>query len=72
MPRGDGTGLSGHGPGTGHGLGKGQGRGRMGGKGLGVDSNCVCPNCGRRVPHKRGTPCYQVIYTKCGAKMIRQ
>jgi hypothetical protein len=71
MPRGDGTGPSGQGPGTGRGLGKGKGRGRMGGKGLGVGGNCVCPNCGARIPHQRGIPCSQVTCTKCGATMIR-
>jgi len=34
MPRGNGTGPAGRGPGTGRGLGQGGGRGRMGGRGL--------------------------------------
>jgi len=62
MPRGDGTG-----PPRG-----GGGRGRMGGQGLGVGGNCVCPNCGATVAHKRGAPCYQINCPKCGTKMVRQ
>ncbi len=71
MPRGDGTGPAGRGPGTGRGLGRGGGRGRMGGSGLGVGGECVCPNCGHRVTHQRGTPCYQVSCPKCGTPMTR-
>ncbi len=71
MPRGDGTGPYGQGPGTGRGLGRGGGRGRMGGRGLGPGGYCVCPSCGTRVPHKAGVPCYQLTCPKCGAKMTR-
>jgi hypothetical protein len=71
MPRGDGTGPAGGGPGTGRGLGRGGGRGRMGGRGLGVGGECTCPNCGHRVTHQRGTPCYQLQCPKCGSPMAR-
>jgi hypothetical protein len=71
MPRGDGTGPAGGGPGTGRGLGRGGGRGRMGGRGLGTGGECVCPNCGHRVSHQRGTPCYQLRCPKCGTPMTR-
>lgn len=71
MPRGDGTGPSGQGPGTGRGLGKGGGRGRMGGRGLGPGNHCVCTSCGTKVAHQRGVSCYQMICPKCGAKMAR-
>lgn len=71
MPRGDGTGPLGQGPGTGRGLGRGGGRGRMGGQGLGPAGQCVCPNCGISVEHKRGVPCYEVKCPKCGASMVR-
>lgn len=63
MPRGDGTGPPG---------GGGGGRGRMGGQGLGVGGNCVCPSCGETVAHQRGAPCYQINCPKCGTKMVRQ
>ncbi len=72
MPRGDGTGPLGQGPGTGRGLGRGGGQGRMGGMGLGPGGNCVCPNCGTTVPHRRGVPCYQTKCPRCGQPMTRQ
>jgi len=73
MPYGDGTGPSGQGPGTGRGMGRGGGRGRMGGNrpGAGPGGACICPNCKLSVPHKVGTPCYNVNCPKCGAKMVR-
>jgi len=73
MPRGDGTGPSGRGPGTGRRLGRGGGRGRMGGTraGAGPTGNCVCPSCGASVPHQVGTPCYNMSCPQCGAKMVR-
>lgn len=78
MPRGNGTGPMGAGPGTGHGMGggggmgRGQGRGRMGGFAMGPGGNCVCPKCGKTVPHQQGTPCSQVKCPGCGATLIRQ
>ncbi len=71
MPRGDGTGPRGQGPGTGRGLGRGGGRGRMGGRSLGVGGECVCPNCGHRVSYQRGTPCTQLRCPNCGSQMAR-
>lgn len=72
MPRGDGTGPFGQGPGTGRGGGMGGGRGRMGGQGLGAGGNCVCPTCGTKVPHQRGVPCTQVNCPKCSTAMVRE
>lgn len=65
MPRGDGTG-----PPRGR-TGRG---GRMGGTspGAGPGGNCVCPNCGTKVPHQRGTPCYNLSCPQCGTKMVRE
>lgn len=77
MPRGDGTGPMGVGPGTrrgvggGGGMGKGQGRGRMGGFTMGPGGNCVCPKCGKTVPHQQGVPCSQIKCPNCGAAMTR-
>jgi len=72
MPRGDGTGPLGQGPGTGRGLGRGVRRGRMGGsQRLGPGGECVCPNCGAKVDHKLGVPCYEMDCPKCGTKMVR-
>jgi hypothetical protein len=77
MPRGDGTGPRGQGPGTGRGTGRGRGlgkgMGRRGGTnpGAGPGGQCVCPACGATVAHQVGTPCYNVSCPKCGAKMRR-
>jgi hypothetical protein len=76
MPRGDGTGPRGQGPVGNRGMGRGRGRGqgRMGGNrpGAGPGGSCVCPSCGKRVPHQPGVPCYSVSCPQCGAKMARQ
>ncbi len=79
MPRGDGTGPSGQGPGTGRGtrgsgFGKNTGRGRMGGNrpGAGPSGNCICPSCGMKVPHQQGVPCYNVACPDCSTKMVRE
>lgn len=73
MPGGDGTGPFGGGPGTGRGMGRGGGRARMGGNrpGSGPGGDCVCPNCGQRITHQRGVPCYSVNCSKCGTKMVK-
>ena len=71
MPRGDGTGPAGQEPGTGRGLGRGGGRGRMGGQSTGPGGKCVCPNCGTKVDHRVGVPCYEVNCPKCGTRMVR-
>jgi len=62
MPRGDGTG-----PPSG-----GRGAGRGGGFGMGLGGECICPSCGRTIPHRRGTPCYQVSCPNCGTRMTRK
>jgi len=70
MPRGDGTGPTGQGPGTGRGMGRGQGR--MGGPyAAGPGGNCICPNCGYSTPHAAGQPCNQKTCPKCGTRMTR-
>ena len=75
MPRGDGMGPPwGSGPGTGRGSGRrGEGAGKMGSNrpGAGPSGECVCPNCGERLTHQAGVPCYNMNCPKCGAKMAR-
>ena len=80
MPGGDGTGPLGRGPGTGRGQGRGMGRGmgrgigRMGGTRAGAGSGgyCVCPNCGKKVAHQVGIPCYSIKCPDCGVGMARE
>lgn len=75
MPRGDGTGPMGRGPGTGRGrgMGAGGGMGRMGGSrpGAGPGGDCVCPSCGARAVHRAGIPCFDLKCPKCGTPMLR-
>ncbi|MFA7159009.1 MAG: DUF5320 family protein [Kiritimatiellia bacterium] len=83
MPRGDGTGPMGAGPGTGRGMGGGGGQGmgrgssaglragRMGGFAMGPGGDCVCPKCGKTVAHQQGAPCVQLKCPACGTTMTR-
>jgi len=68
MPRGNGTGPPGGG-----GSGRGGRAGRMKGTrpGAGPGGDCICPNCGAKVLHQAGTPCYSLSCPKCGTKMVR-
>ena len=75
MPRGNGTGPTGQGPGTGRGMGAGYGRGmgRMSGPlAAGPGGNCICPKCKNTVPHLPGQPCNQKICPLCGIPMTRE
>ena len=70
MPNLDGTGPLGQGPMTGQGRGVGIGRRNVDrGQGLGGSVDCVCPNCGESVPHRRGIPCAQSKCPKCDSRM---
>lgn len=42
-----------------------------GGSGLGPGGECVCPECGARVPHVAGKACSDVRCPECGAAMTR-
>lgn len=74
MPRGDGTGPRGQGPGTGRGMrgGGGTGQGRGGGVAAGPGGYCVCPNCGEKASHQPGQPCNEQQCPKCGTAMTRE
>jgi len=58
-----------------------RGRGSRGGGGwrrfgsrgpAGPPETCICPHCGKIVPHKRGLPCFQTTCPGCGTSMTRQ
>ena len=78
MPRRNGTGPYGQGPGTGKGMGGRGGRGgrpgRMGGNrpGAGPAGACICPNCGATIAHQAGVPCYQMSCPQCKTQMVRR
>ncbi len=71
MPRGDGTGPRGQGPGTGRRSGRGRG-GRQNGFAMGPGGDCMCPSCGHALAHQSGVPCTQVKCPKCGQYMTRR
>jgi len=50
----------------------GAGRSKMGGAGLGTGGNCICPGCGKTVPHQRGVPCTSQKCPNCGTNMNRE
>jgi len=59
--------------GQGGGRAQGSGLGRMGGpNAAGPGGSCVCPQCGQRVPHQRGVPCFEQKCPGCGAAMVRE
>jgi hypothetical protein len=63
----------GRGTGGGRGSRSGGGRGRMGGgKAAGPAGYCVCTNCGHRVKHVAGKPCFELKCPKCGTLMTRE
>ncbi|MBF0410762.1 MAG: trypsin-like peptidase domain-containing protein [Candidatus Riflebacteria bacterium] len=44
---------------------------RNGGWGLGPGGELVCPQCGTRLPHQTGVPCFTTRCPRCGAIMQR-
>jgi len=53
---------------------RGQGRQgrRGGGMGGGYPDYCVCPSCGEKIEHRRGTPCSVERCPNCGKRMVRE
>lgn len=50
----------------------GRGMGTGGGGRMAVETDeCICPQCGQRRQHQRGTPCFQNRCPECGTPMIR-
>lgn len=67
--------FRGRGGGRGGGTGRGgQGGGRGGGDkpGSGPGGYCVCPKCGKRVPHQVGQRCMDLTCPDCGTRMTRE
>lgn len=64
MPRGDGTGPQGQ--------GRGKGVGRSKGGRFGCLVVCICPNCGKELPHTLGVPCNSIKCPQCGTVMTRK
>ncbi len=60
---------TGQGKGTGGGAGQGKGGGNK--SGSGPTGNCVCPKCGKKIPHVTGQRCMDQTCPDCGTKMIR-
>jgi len=39
---------------------------------MGTGGSCICPKCGYKAPHQKGTPCQDQKCHECGAKMLRE
>ena len=54
--------------------GRGYGGGRGGGTkpGSGPGGNCVCPKCGKKVPHVASQRCIDMNCPECGTRMVRE
>jgi len=39
---------------------------------MGPTGNCICPKCGTKIPHQKGTPCQEEHCPECGSKMLRE
>jgi predicted Fe-Mo cluster-binding NifX family protein len=68
--------MNGRGRRMGGGGGQGRGGRRAGGANTSmstrVTGNCLCPQCGEKVPHERGEPCASRKCPKCGTAMKSQ
>lgn len=39
---------------------------------MGAGGFCICPKCGKRIPHHRGIPCQEERCPGCGTKLLRE
>lgn len=39
---------------------------------MGRDGSCICPACGKTVPHQPGVPCRETRCPDCGKVMLRE
>ena len=46
--------------------------GKRGRSGMGPAGNCVCPQCGYKVPHQPGKPYRELKCPQCGVGMLRE
>lgn len=70
--QGQNTGSGGRGQAGGAGQGQRGGRGGGNKPGSGPDGSCVCPKCGKRVPHMAGQRCIDQTCPECGTRLIRE
>ena len=66
FPQGRGGGFSGRGMGSGRGCGCGKNSGQA------VSGECLCPVCGRSIPHPAGVPCSSLKCPDCSTSMVRK
>ena len=62
----------GRGAGQGRGFGRGRGYGGGNKPGAGPGGSCVCPKCGKKIPHQTGRRCLDTVCPDCGTKMTRE
>lgn len=72
LASGRGGGFSGTGRLSGRGKGSGRGCGCGKKSGQAVSGECLCPVCGRSIPHPAGVPCSSLKCPDCATSMVRK
>jgi Zn-finger nucleic acid-binding protein len=39
---------------------------------MGADGFCICPKCGEKIAHRRGTPCQEERCPRCEVRLLRE